>query len=574
MRGAQALLEGLRQEGVDVLFGYPGGAVLPLYDALYDADIRHVLVRHEQGAVHAADGYARASGRVGVCVATSGPGATNLVTGLATAHMDSVPVVAVTGQVPRGLLGTDAFQETDVLAVTRAVTKHGLLVERPDEMSAAVHEAFAIARHGRPGPVVIDVPKDVLLGETAVRSRPDPGLREPPRASDYAITAAVAALARAHRPLLLVGGGVIQAGAAGAFAELVALTQLPVASTLMGLGAVPGDHPAHVGMVGMHGTYAANRTTAHADLVIGLGLRFDDRVTGPHHRFAPRGRIVHFDIDPAEVGKCVRVDVPVVGDLRDTLPRFVRAVEARGSDRRGERSPYADWWAEIRGWQARQGWTVMTPMALDGESGRPLRPQGVIQAVGRRAGPGAVLVTDVGQHQMWAALLCPVPGPRQWLTSGGLGTMGYGLPAALGALVARPDRPVWLITGDGSFQMNVQEMATAVNYGLPVRVVIVNNNSLGMVRQWQELFCQARYSAVDMGQVPDWARLAAAYGWRGWHVDTRDELDDGLAVLAAAPGPALLDVRVATQENVFPMVPAGKALDEMMLGSPSPSGGS
>jgi acetolactate synthase-1/2/3 large subunit len=566
VNGADVLVRVLQDEGVDTVFGYPGGAVLPLYDVLYDAPIRHVLVRHEQAAIHAADGYARASGRVGVAVVTSGPGATNLVTGLATAHMDSVPVVALSGQVSRALVGTDAFQETDVLGVTRAVTKHNLAVDRPDQMADAVREALAVARSGRPGPVLVDLPKDVLLAPASLAYSRLPRVRPVPPPDPGAVEAAAEALLGARRPLILVGGGVIQSGAVGPLRALVARLGAPVASTLMGLGAVPGDHPCHLGMVGMHGTYAANRATAHADLVLGLGVRFDDRVTGPGHRFAPRARIVHCEIDPAEIGKCVRVDIPVLGHLADTLPLLFERVARRLSDQSPEER-YPDWWHDLKVWARKQGWVMTTPMQLDGEDGRPLRPQGVIQAVRRAAGPAAVVATDVGQHQMWTALLYPLQEPRQWLTSGGLGTMGYGLPAAIGAALARPDRPVWLITGDGSLQMNVQELATAVNYGIPLKVVVVNNNSLGMVRQWQELFHQARYAAVDMGSWPDWEKLAHAYGWWGARATSRADLEDGLRALAAQSGPGLLDVAVAPQENVYPIVPAGHALEEMILGT-------
>jgi acetolactate synthase-1/2/3 large subunit len=570
MNGAQALLEGLLREGVDVVFGYPGGAVLPLYDALYDAPIRHVLVRHEQGAIHAADGYARASGSVGVCLVTSGPGATNLVTGLANAWMDSIPVVAISGQVSRALLGTDAFQEADVTGITRVVTKHNVLVDDAESLIDRVAEAFEIARSGRPGPVLLDVPKDVQLATVTARApRLRHRIKPAPTPDDRQIEAAARAMAEARRPLMLVGGGVIHANAAPALRALVSASGIPVASTLMGLGALPGTHPAHIGLVGMHGTYAANRATHRADLIIGLGLRFDDRVTGMASRFAPEAQIIHADIDPAEIGKVVRADFPVLGDLAVTLPRLTAAyLKARAARGGSESEAYRGWWQDIRAWQEHQGWDMLTPMELGGVGGQPLRPQGVIQAVYRATDGNALVATDVGQHQMWTALLYPLSEPRQWLTSGGLGTMGYGLPAALGAAMARPDRDVWLITGDGSIQMNLQEMATAVNYGLKVRVVIINNNSLGMVRQWQELFHQARYSAVEMTALPNWELIAQAYGWYGRHVETRDELMAALDEMRRAPGPALLDVRVAQQENVFPMVPAGRALEETLLEKP------
>jgi acetolactate synthase-1/2/3 large subunit len=568
--GAQVVLEGLLREGVDVVFGYPGGAVLPLYDALYDSPIRHVLVRHEQGAVHAADGYARASGGVGVCLVTSGPGATNLVTGLATAMMDSIPLVALTGQVSRSLLGTDAFQESDVTGITRVVTKHNFLVDRPESLPDKIAEAFQVARHGRPGPVLVDIPKDVLLAEVESRTPRPRDLRALPTPMTSQVEAAAEAMAKARRPLILVGGGVIHAGAAPALMALVEASGMPAASTLMGLGAVPGTHPAHLGLLGMHGTYAANRATHRADLVVGLGLRFDDRVTGQASRFAPAARIIHCDIDPAEVGKTVRADLPVLGDLAETLPALTAAYLRAQAGVGSAPEPYADWWEQIRDWQRHQGWDALTPLPIGGEGGEMLRPQAVIQAVWRETRGNALVATDVGQHQMWTALLYPFRHARQFLTSGGLGTMGYGLPAALGAALARPDREVWLLTGDGSFQMNLQEMATAVNYGVRLRVVILNNNSLGMVRQWQELFHQARYSAVEMGALPDWEKVAAAYGWAGWHVTTRGELDRGLAAVKAAEGPALLDVRVAAQENVFPMVPAGRTLDDTLLEKPAP----
>lgn len=571
--GARLLLECLREEGVEVVFGYPGGAVLPIYDALYDCEIRHILVRHEQGAVHAADGYARASGRVGVCLATSGPGATNLVTGLATAHMDSIPLVAITGQVGRSLIGTDAFQEVDTLGVTRAITKHGYLVEDAGDIPRIVHEAFHIARTGRPGPVVIDVPKNVALqrGEWAHPQGPPGrrGYRIPTEPAAVQVAAAAAAIAAAERPLVLVGGGVVQSGTEPETRRLLERLDAPAASTLMGLGGVPGSDPRHLGLLGMHGTYAANRATARADLIIGLGLRFDDRVTGAAKQFAPRARIVHLEIDEAEIEKTVRADFPVMGDLRFSLPALLTALEGVGRTRGDARAP---WWEEIRGWEEHQGWNALTPLELGGEDGRALRPQAVIQEIYRVTEGEAVIATDVGQHQMWAALLYPFARTRQLITSGGLGTMGFGLPAALGAQMARPDASVWLISGDGSIQMNIQEMATATNYGLPVRVVVINNHQLGMVRQWQELFHQERYSAVQMTDLPDYRLLAQAYGWKGMRVETAAELREALAAAASEPGPVILDVVVESQENVFPMVPQGASLADVLLEKPEPAG--
>ncbi len=571
--GARTLLRCLQEEGVDVIFGYPGGAVLPIYDALYDSSIRHILVRHEQGAVHAADGFARVSGKVGVCLATSGPGATNLVTGLATALMDSIPLVAITGQVARALIGTDAFQEVDTLGVTRAITKHSYLVEDAKDIPRIVHEAFHIARTGRPGPVLIDLPKNVCLQRVPVVHPGAPpgrrGYRFAKEADPGAVEAAAQAIAAAERPLLIVGGGVIHSGMHESLRRLMQAIDVPATSTLMGLGAVVGTDPRHLGLLGMHGTYAANRATAHADLVIGVGLRFDDRVTGSAPHFAPKAKIIHFEIEEAEIEKIVRVDFPVLGDLRYSLPALEEAVER--NPRTASDASRSAWWEEIRAWEEHQGWTALTPMELGGEDGKLLRPQAVIQEVYKATGGDAVVVTDVGQHQMWTALLYPFREARQLVTSGGLGTMGFGLPAALGAQMAQPEKSVWLISGDGSIQMNIQEMATATNYGLPVRVVVINNHQLGMVRQWQELFHQERYSAVAMTDLPDYRLLAEAYGWKGLRVETADGLREALAACAEYPGPVILDVVVEPQENVFPMVPAGASLSEVILEKPQPA---
>ncbi len=574
--GAQTLLDCLKEEGVEVIFGYPGGAVLPIYDALYDAPIRHVLVRHEQGAAHAADGYARASGKVGVCLATSGPGATNLVTGLATAHMDSTPLVAITGQVAHSLIGSDAFQEVDIVGVTRAVTKHNYMVEHARDIPRIVHEAFHIARSGRPGPVLIDIPKSVALERGDFPHPPGPPARRGYRVvgapSESEVQAAAQAIAESERPLVIVGGGVVPAEAAAQVQTLLERIDAPAASTLMGLGAVSGHSRRHLGLLGMHGTFAANRATSHADLIIGLGLRFDDRVTGMAKHFAPQARILHFDIDRAEMGKTVRVDLPVLGDLRYSLPMLLDALP--GELPGGAAEARAAWWSRIRSWEQHQGWNWATPMEVGGANGEPLRPQAVLQAVYKITRGDAVVVTDVGQHQMWTALLYPFRHTRQLITSGGLGTMGFGLPAALGAQTARPDESVWLVSGDGSIQMNLQEMATAANYRLPVRVVVINNHQLGMVRQWQELFHQERYSSVAMTDLPDYRLLAAAYGWRGLRVETEEELAEAMRIADAEQGPVILDVVVAPQENVFPMVPAGASLHEVLLEKPVPAQGS
>ncbi len=568
--GAKTLLHCLQEEGVEVIFGYPGGAVLPIYDALYDSPIRHVLVRHEQGAVHAADGYARVSGKVGVCLATSGPGATNLVTGLATALMDSTPMVAITGQVARALIGTDAFQEVDTIGVTRAITKHSYLVEDAREIPRIVHEAFHIARTGRPGPVLIDIPKNVALQRGTYPHPTAPpgrrGYRFHKEADPGAVETAAQAIAQAERPLLIVGGGVVQSGTEDCLGRLMAAIDAPAASTLMGLGAIAGTDPRHLGLLGMHGTYAANRATSQADLVIGIGLRFDDRVTGSAPHFAPQAKIVHMEIDEAEMEKIVRVDYPVLGDLRYALPALLAALERNPS--KVSDAVRSAWWEEIRVWEAHQGWTALTPMELGGEDGKLLRPQAVIQEIYKATGGEAVIVTDVGQHQMWTALLYPFARTRQLVTSGGLGTMGFGLPAALGAQMAQPEADVWLISGDGSIQMNIQEMATATNYGLPVRVVVINNHQLGMVRQWQELFHQERYSAVAMTDLPDYRLLAQAYGWKGLRVESAQELHAALRECQSHRGPIILDVVVEPQENVFPMVPAGQSLSDVILEKP------
>ncbi len=547
LTGAQAVVESLKREGVDLVFGIPGGAVLPIYDALVDSGIRHVLVRHEQAAAHAADGYARASGRVGVCLATSGPGATNLVTGLCTAHMDSVPVVAITGQVPRSVIGTDAFQEADVWGVTMPVTKHNYLVKDSRALPRVLKEAFYIARSGRPGPVLVDIPRDVQ-NETIPYEVPEGvSLRGyKPVTAPHAIQVrrAAEAIARAGRPMLYAGGGVI---GAGAHRELVALAercQLPVTTTLMALGAFPGDHPLFMGMPGMHGSVCAVRAFTEADLIVAVGARFDDRVTGKPDEFARQARIIHVDIDAAEVGKIVDAHIPIVADARAGLQALLEVVEPR---------PRSEWNDRVDGWKSAHPFSY-APSDTD------IRPQAVVEAVYRATGGNAIVATGVGQHQMWAAQYYRFREPRTFLTSGGLGTMGFGLPAAMGAWFARPDRTVVLIDGDGSFQMTLQELATVVEYGIPVKVFILNNQNLGMVRQWQQLFYQRRYSAVNLAASPDFARVAGAFGVSGRRVTDPAHVEPALRWALAEPGPVVLDFIVREEENVYPMVPAGAPL--------------
>jgi acetolactate synthase-1/2/3 large subunit len=552
--GAKILIESLAREGVDIIFGYPGGSVLPIYDELYDSSIRHILMRHEQAAIHAADGYARASGRVGVCLATSGPGACNLVTGIATAYMDSVPVVAITGQVPTSMLGNDAFQESDITGITLPVTKHNYLVKHADELAGVVREAFYVARTGRNGPVLIDLPKDV---NTDLVKNPSPapetvtlrGYQPTIRGHARQIDRAVELLMEAERPVIYAGGGVIASGASGTLVELAERLMLPVTSTLMGLGCIPCDHPLNLGMLGMHGTEFANYAVTECDLLLAVGVRFDDRVTGKIETFAPHANIVHIDIDPAEIGKNKPADVPIVGDagavLRDILAR-VRA-----------RDVASPWLQKIDAWKKNH--------PLQYRDGDGLHPQYVIQQLSDILGGEGVIVSEVGQNQMWAAQYYCFRHPRQWLSSGGLGTMGYGFPAAIGAHFARPDEQIFDIAGDGSIQMNIQELGTVAHYNIPVRIAILNNMYLGMVRQWQELFYDRRYSYTELPSV-DFVKIAHAYGVEGMRVDSRDEVRPALQAAIDAEGPFVLDFRIEREENVFPMVPAGAAINEMIGG--------
>ncbi|MEB3280668.1 MAG: biosynthetic-type acetolactate synthase large subunit [Lyngbya sp.] len=564
--GAFALIDSLKRHGVEHIFGYPGGAILPIYDELYrfeaEGDLKHILVRHEQGAAHAADAYARATGRVGVCFGTSGPGATNLVTGIATAHMDSIPLVVVTGQVARKAIGTDAFQETDIFGITLPIVKHSYLVRDPKDMAAIVAEAFHIASTGRPGPVLIDVPKDVGLQEIDyIPVNPGevslPGYRPTVKGNMRQINQAIALIRKAERPLLYVGGGAISANAHGEIHELAELFQIPVTTTLMGKGSFNENHPLAVGMLGMHGTAYANFAVSECDLLIAVGARFDDRVTGKLEEFASRAEVIHIDIDPAEVGKNRAPEVPIVGDVRQVLIDLLRRCRETGEQ--ANQAQTQAWLDRIDRW--REDYPLETPQYPDS-----LSPQYVIAELGKMA-PDAYYTTDVGQHQMWAAQFLK-NGPRQWISSAGLGTMGFGLPAAMGAKVALPNHEVICIAGDASIQMNIQELGTLMQYGIHAKTVIINNGWQGMVRQWQQTFYGERYSSSNMELgMPDFVKLAEAYGVKGMLVSRPDELHEALAEMLAYDGPVLMDVRVRRDENCYPMVAPGKS-NAQMLGLP------
>lgn len=560
LRGAQILMESLKREGVTVIFGYPGGAVLDLYDELARTDLRHILARHEQGAVHAADGYARASGKTGVCLVTSGPGATNTVTGIATAYSDSIPLVVLTGQVPTSLIGNDAFQEVDIIGITRPCTKHNFLVKDVKDLAKTIRQAFHIARSGRPGPVLVDLPKDMIRAETefiwpddgrprrAYVPKTKPNLTQLKRAADIVLGA--------ERPLFILGGGVIMSGASEEAANLARRIAVPVTSTFMGLGAFPGTDALWLGMLGMHGTVAANRAAMSADCVLAVGTRFADRVTGKTSSFAGQAAVIHVDIDPTSLQRNIHVRVPIVGDCKEALTALTAILEARDEG--------VDWRSRRGGWLEHLE-TLKRDFPLCYERTGAIKPQEAIETINAIAGGEAVITTDVGQHQMWTGLFYTFTKPRTLLSSGGLGTMGYGLPAALGAQVARPETRVIAIVGDGSVQMNIQELATAVQNCLPVKIIILNNGYLGMVRQWQELFYNRNYSCSSMGIQPDFVRLAEAYGCEGYRITDRAELEATLRRAIASPNPAVVDVRVEQEENVFPMVPAGGGLDEMRL---------
>jgi len=554
-KGAEVFIDALVAEGVEVMFGYPGGAVIPVFDVLYDrTDIRVILVRHEQAAAHAADGYARATGRVGVCIATSGPGATNLTTGIATANFDSVPVVAITGQVPTHLIGNDAFQEADATGITRSITKYNALLDDPRRIRRTVREAFHIASTGRPGPVLIDLPVDVQKAEVEDSGEAEidlPGYKPNLEGNDRQVRLAAEAINASERPVLYVGGGVIIAGATTELRELAEKGQIPVTMTLLGLGAFPGDHDLSLCMLGMHGTAYANYAIQHADLIIAVGARFDDRVTGKLDAFAPQvERLIHIDIDPASISKNVRVDIPIQGDAKNVLGKLLPLVEPRQRE---------EWLAQVGEWKRQ------FPLTYDRECDE-LKPQYVVEQIHEVTGGEAIITTEVGQNQMWAAQFYIYRRPRQLLASGGLGTMGYGFPAAIGAQVGCPDRVVFDIAGDGSIQMNIQELATAVANELPVNVAILNNGYLGMVRQWQELFFDRRYSHTHLVGNPDFVKVAEAYGATGIRVERKEQVRPALERAVAASGPVFIDFRVAPEENVFPMVPAGEAIDQMISG--------
>lgn len=564
--GAYALMDSLKRHGVKHIFGYPGGAILPIYDELYrfeaSGDLQHILVRHEQGAAHAADGYARATGRVGVCFGTSGPGATNLVTGIATAHMDSIPMVVITGQVPRNAIGTDAFQETDIYGITLPIVKHSYVVRDPKDMAKIVAEAFHIASSGRPGPVLVDIPKDVGLEEfDYVPVNPGevnlPGYRPTVKGNIRQVNQAIKLIRASVRPLLYVGGGAIAAGAHAEIKELAELFHLPVTTTLMGKGSFDENHPLALGMLGMHGTAYANFAVSECDLLIAVGARFDDRVTGKLDEFAARAKVIHIDIDPAEVGKNRAPDVPIVGDVRQVLVDLLRRCQELGGGT--ETNQTAEWLQRIERW--RQDYPLVAPEYND-----VLSPQEVISLLGQIA-PHAYYTTDVGQHQMWSAQFLK-NGPRQWISSAGLGTMGFGLPAAMGAKMALPNEEVICIAGDASVQMNIQELGTLAQYGIGVKTVIVNNGWQGMVRQWQETFYGERYSCSNMEVgMPNFMKLAEAYGVKGIKVTQREQLKDAIAQMLAHNGPVLMDVQVKRDENCYPMVAPGKS-NAQMIGLP------
>lgn len=559
LRGAEILLQCLQREGVDTVFGYPGGAMLPIYDALYSSDIRHILARHEQGAAHAADAYARVTGKVGVCLATSGPGATNLVTGIATAYMDSIPMVCLTGQVGTALIGRDAFQEADITGITLPITKHNYLVENTEDLEQVIREAFYIARTNRPGPVVVDLPKDIM--ERVIDWEPQDqevnirGYRVMKGFNSGQVIAAVELIRKAERPIIYAGGGVISSNASEQLRQLAEEQKIPVTTTLMGMGCFPSAHYLSLGMLGMHGTRYANYAIGESDLLIAVGVRFDDRVTGKIDTFAPHAKVIHIDIDAAEIGKNVAVDIPIVGDVQSVLQAINSRLQPVDEKERQE------WQGMIDRWKDEY------PLRYGSSPEGRIMPQHIVEKISELTQGEAIITTEVGQHQMWAAQYYRFKHPRSFITSGGLGTMGFGFPAAIGAKVARPDLPVIDIAGDGSIQMNIQELGTAVQYKLPVIICIFNNQFLGMVRQWQSLFYEGRYSYTDISLQPDFVKVAEAYGAVGIRVKDMNEVDDALRqALQVTDRPVVIDFWVDREANVYPMVPPGGSLNNMLGG--------
>jgi acetolactate synthase-1/2/3 large subunit len=563
INGSESLVRSLEHAGVEVIFGIPGGAILPAYDPLFDSSIRHILVRHEQGAGHAATGYAQATGKVGVCMATSGPGATNLVTPIADAQMDSVPLVAITGQVPSGAIGSDAFQEADIRGITMPITKHNFLVTNPNDISRAIAEAFHIASTGRPGAVLVDISKDALQANTEFNWPTIidlPGYKPTTKPNSKQVREAAALIAQSQRPVLYVGGGVIKANASRELLAFAELCGAPLVTTLMARGAFPDSHPQNLGMPGMHGTVAAVTALQKADLLITLGARFDDRVTGKLSTFAPHAKIIHADIDPAEIGKNRYTDVPIVGDLRETLTELVPALKAEFAA--GNQADLGAWWKQCNSWRS------TFPLGYDIPEDGTLSPQYVIERLGKIAGPDAIYAAGVGQHQMWAAQFVSYEKPRTWLNSGGLGTMGYAVPAAMGAKVGRPEAAVWAIDGDGCFQMTNQELATCAINNIPIKVAIINNESLGMVRQWQTLFYNSRYSNTDLHskRIPDFAKLADAMGCIGLRCEKAEDVDATIAkAMEINDQPVVVDFSVHRDAMVWPMVAAGTSNDEILV---------
>lgn len=562
MTGAKMIVEALKREGVEVLFGYPGGAVIDIYDEIYKAEgLHHVLVRHEQGAAHAADGFARSTGKVGVALATSGPGATNTVTGIATAYMDSIPVVILTGQVPTKLIGNDAFQEVDTTGITRPITKHNFLVKKVEDLPRILKAAFYIARTGRPGPVLVDIPKDVQQAKGEFNYPEEIHLRSyNPTYEPHIkqIERAYQLLEKAERPVFLIGGGVIASSAADEVRELAEKLNIPVTMTLMGLGGFPGDHDQSLGMLGMHGTYYANMAVANCDVLLAVGARFDDRVTGRVDAFAPSAKIIHIDIDPTSIQKNVKVDVPIVGDCKISLQRLLQVVKEAGKTKKYFKERFKDWWEQIDIWKRRY------PLSYRDDP-NIIKPQFVIEKLYELTKGEAIICTEVGQNQMWTAQFYKFKYPRTLISSGGLGTMGFGFPAAIGAQMGNPDKLVIDIAGDGSIQMNIQELATAMDQRLPIKIIILNNGYLGMVRQWQELFYERRYSAVKFATIPDFVKIAEAYGAVGLRITKPQEVEPTLKKILSLDKLVILDVIISPEEGVFPMVPAGKATTEMIL---------